>query len=497
MATDRRDVTRSGGNERPDKVELLAHDIRAAVSDVIGGLRLIDPDDLSEAAREQVSRIHVASELLARLVEELLVGAPVEQEIVEAGALNLHRFLDDELRRWHGASRPTGTRVLLKRDETVPEVVRLNGLHLRRIIANLMGNALRHAPGGTVELGASVYEDGTLNLCVSDDGPGFPEDLIPRLFDPRTRGGDAPGSGMGLHIASAHAEGLGGQMKARNLRAGGARVTVIIPADVWRREIEAGADALPDLSGWRVLVADDSATNQTVLRGMLAQLGAECEVASNGVDALNWFSRERFDLALIDLEMPQLGGLDVIRSERLRQARGVAPPMVMVAMTAYVLRDNREAIYEAGADGILSKPLGNLETFGKVLRNYLESAPDPADWVPEEAPPISAATLAELMVAAGPDQGVFLLARLSEDLASVENELGAALEADDLSSVRAQTHVLLSLSAAVGALPTQEAARRLNRLAREGSNEATLIAGKVCLGRLAELRAELGATVET
>ncbi|WP_371154586.1 ATP-binding protein [Jannaschia sp. 2305UL9-9] len=494
--TDRRKTTPGGVVPTPDPIELLAHDIRATVSDVIGGLRLIDPDDLPEAAREQIGRIHVASELLARLVEEMLLGAPGSDSHEAGGVdvLNLHRFLDDELRRWHGASRPTNTRVLLSRSPEVPQIIRLPSLPLRRIIANLMGNALRHAPGGTVELGAAIYPDGTLSLCVSDNGPGFPEDLLPRLFDPATRGGSAPGTGMGLHIASAHAEGLGGQMLARNLPEGGARVTLNIPARSWKRAADEPQGTLPNLCGVRALVADDSATNQTLLRGMLAHMGAECETASDGIEALNWLNRERFDIALIDLEMPRLGGLEVIRSERLRQARGIAPPMVMVAMTAYVLRDNREAIFEAGADGILAKPLGTIETFGKVVHHYLQSAPDPADWAPERAPPFSYATLAELMAAAGPDQGDVLLSRLKEDLTGVADAMSEAIEDRDLGVIRAQTHILLSLAGAIGALPTQEAARRLHQVTRQGDEEAISIAAKMCLGRLQEMRAELAQT---
>ncbi|TFL17771.1 hybrid sensor histidine kinase/response regulator [Jannaschia formosa] len=469
----------------PDRRDLLAHDIRAAVSDVIGGLRLIDPDDLSEVNREQLGRIHVASELLARLVEEMLLDAPAEQ--AEVGVLNLRRFLDDELRRWHGAGRPTGTRVMLDRTPEVPEVVRLDGLHLRRVVANLMGNALRHAPGGRVVLGAEVHADGTLSLCVSDDGPGFPDDLLPLLFRPATRGSrSAPGTGMGLHIASAHAEGLGGKLSASNLPSGGARVTMTVPERVWKPQPE--EDGAPNLTGWRVLVADDSGTNQALLRAMLARLGAECEVAGDGIEALNWLSRERFDLALVDLEMPRLGGMDVIRSEKLRQARGVAPPMVMIAMTAYVLSDNREAILEAGADGILGKPIPGLEVFGRTLKAWLEDAPDPEAWKPELAPPFSAALLAELMSTAGAKDGAALIARLQADLGGVAHALGQAAGEDDLPAIRAQSHVLMSLAGTIGALPTEEAARRVNRLAHEGDAGAVRIAARTCLGRLEELR---------
>ncbi|WGH78154.1 hybrid sensor histidine kinase/response regulator [Jannaschia ovalis] len=475
----------------PDSRDLLAHDIRAAMSDVIGGLRLIEGTPLPEAVRGQLDRIQSASELLARLVETLLTGGP-EDAAASLGNLNLPRFLDAELRRWHGAAAPMGTRVRLDRSEDLPQVVRLNGLHLRRVVANLMGNALRHAPGGTITLGAGIDGDGQLSIRVTDAGPGFPQALLDDPFQVDAAAGPGRGTGMGLQIAAAHAEALGGRIALRNRPEGGAEVALSVPRAVWERDSAADA-ALPDLRGARILVADDSLTVRTLLAGMISRLGAECETARDGIEALNWLSRERFDLALIDIEMPVLGGLEVLRSERLRQAWGVAPPTSMVAITAHGLEDSAEAIREAGADGTIPKPLPGIESFARSLAHFLSAAPDPSNWRPERAAPLSAVTLSELMHAAGPDHAAALLAGLRADLERVERELGRALAAGRRDEIAAQTHVLLSLVGAVGALPTQEAARRLNRLADDGGAEAVQIAGKVCLGRLSDLRAELDA----
>ena len=479
------------GPGAPDGMQLLAHDIRSAVSDVIGGVRLMDRDTLPDDALQQLDRVQAASELLARLVEELLGGTP-RDTVGLVGNLNLNRFLDDEVRRWHGAAHGTGTKVTLDRAANLPSIVQINLLHLRRIVSNLMGNALRHAEGGRVTLGAELYSHGeTLSISVSDNGKGFPPDLLPVLFEPAARGeGGAPGTGMGLHIAAAHAKAIGGILSAANVATGGARVTLTLPKAVWCRADDPD-DTLSDLRGYRVLVADDSATNRTLVRGMLTRLGAECELARDGIEALNWMARERFDLVLVDIEMPVLGGLDVLRSERLRQARGIAPPTSMLAMTAYVLRDNRDVIYEAGADGILAKPLGSIEDFSKTIHHYLKIAPDPSGWAPEMAPALSAVTLSELMSAAGPEFQNQLLDRLREDLAMVERYLKEALVAGDVPAIRSQTHILLSLSSAIGALPLQEAARHLNQIGRDGDPDSMRSAGKVCLERLAQLRHEL------
>lgn len=481
-----------GAGSLADARQLLAHDIRAAVSDVIGGLRLLDRDRLPQEATRQIDRVHAASELLARLVEDLLDDAP-RDSMAAVGNLNLRRFLDDELRRWHGAAQGTGTRVTLDRAADLPEIVRLDLLHLRRIVANLMGNALRHGGDGRLVLGAELSADRTLSLRVTDDGPGFPEALLPNVFEPGAGlGGDR--AGMGLHIAAAHAVAMGGTLRAENRETGGARVTLTFPHSIWRRPATSSTGEMPDLSGRRVLVADDSATNRTLLRGMLVQLGAECELARDGIEALNWMARERFDLALVDIEMPVLNGLEVLRAERLRQARGMALPMAMVAMTAYVLRDNSEAIMEAGADAILGKPLPPIGTFARLIDGLLDAAPALKDWPPEDAPALSAITLSDLLAAAGPAYQGQLLMRLREDLEMVERHLAEALADGDVVAAGAQSHVLLSLASNVGALPTLETARRLSRAASEGDLAAVRTEGALCLEKLAELRRELAVT---
>ena len=473
-------------SDAPDPLSLLGHDIRAAVSDVIGGLRLIDRAALPPTARAQVERVHAASELLARLVEEVLAGPFSEGRLADLpGVLSLPRFLADELRRWHGHAVPSGTRVSLDRSGDLPDVVRLDQLRLRRIVSNLMGNALRHAAGGAVELAARREAD-ALVIEVRDDGPGFPADRKAVAFEPAASG--AGSTGMGLHIARAHAEGLGGALTVADRPGGGAVVSLVLPEAAWRHE---AARDLPDLAGWRVLVADDSQTNQLLLAGMLAEMGAECEVAGDGIEALNWLARERFDLAVIDLEMPSLGGLEVIRSERLRQARGVAPPTPLVAMTAYVLRDNRDAILAAGAEGILSKPLGTVEEVGALLAHHLDGRPRSADWTPDAAPPLNAALLADLLAAMPGDARAAFLDGLKSDFHRVEQEMAEGASARHPTDVAAAAHALLSLAGVVGALPVQASARAL--LSAESPGDM-LEAAPAVLSHLAELRALLAQT---
>ncbi len=167
--------------------------------------------------------------------------------------------------------------------------------------------------------------------------------------------------------------------------------------------------------------------------------------------------------------MPRLSGIDVIRA--LRAQPGPPGRIPVLAVTAYVLRANREAIYAAGADAILAKPLGTLEHFGRSIARVL-SRSKPLEALAlqeagEEAPVMVRAHFDRLMEVAGPDAAPELLRRLLEDLRHVERQAVRALAETDWPELRAQTHVLIALAGAVGAQRLQHRAEALNTIAHK------------------------------
>ncbi|MGL4279798.1 MAG: response regulator, partial [Albidovulum sp.] len=196
-----------------------------------------------------------------------------------------------------------------------------------------------------------------------------------------------------------------------------------------------------------------------------------------------------FDLALIDIEMPRLGGIDVIRAVRANDR--LYSRMPVVAITAYVLRANRDAIYAAGADAILAKPLGSVEAFGAAIGNVLRRAA----LSPEEVSAETCAELAEfnrdsfdrLLEVAGPEASRELLQRLCTDLRNAERGLVAGLAEGNLAAIRSETHVLIALAGAVGAERLSKLAQTLNAVAhrREGGDLSAL--GEQCLAQLDRL----------
>ncbi len=452
------------------RMRLLSHDLRAAVSDIIGGLRLIDQDGLDSGMRLQLERVRASGETLARLLEEGLSIMLGEEDLPAAQSANLQmaRFLYDVEMRWSGRASEKGLTFRLTRCKDVPEVLTLDRIALERVLANTLSNAMKHADSGTVALDVYMSPEGSIMIAVTDEGPGFSADALTRLFEyqGRPEGTTKPGQGLGMHISKHMASRLGGTISVENLPRRGARVTLELPTGCWAVAEPDRVVELPDLSRTKVLIAEDNATNQTIIGNMLTKMGAEFEIAEDGIEALHWLEREDFDLALIDIEMPRLNGIEVIRE--LRGNNRMHSHMPIIAITAYVLRANRDAIYAAGANAILAKPLAGIESFGLAIANVL----DPRAAGIEEDDPAQIATqefdrecFDRLIDIAGPAAAAELLMRLHTDLRRTERGLVAGLAEGNADAIRADTHVLIALAGAVGAARLQTLAQTLNAAA--------------------------------
>lgn len=485
---------------------LLGHDLRAAMSDIIGGLRLIDQSGMDDGTRLQLERVRAAGETLARLLEEALTEMLDEGDLAPALPANIQmsRFLHDLEMRWSGRAREKGIGFQIAVAPDVPQVLSLDRIALERVLSNLLSNAVKHTDSGMVRLEVRVTAEGALRIRVTDQGPGFSDQALARLFQyaARPEGAAKPGHGLGMHISKTMTGRLGGTIRATNRPEGGAEVTLDLPADAWEaREPEEGVP-LPDLSSVKVLVAEDTPTNQALIGQMLARMGAEFEIAEDGVEALEWLDREDFDLVLVDIEMPRLSGIEVIRTMRAPGSRHARVPVV--AVTAYVLRANRDAIYAAGADAILAKPLAGLDAFGLALGGVLGrlgATPPALSDRAAEAAELDRGRLDHLLGIAGPEAARELLDRLAEDLGRTEHGLIAGLRDGDLSAVRANTHVLISLAGAVGAERLQKLSEALNASAHRREDAAMKALGQQVLAQLDRLihvvareRAERGET---
>lgn len=476
-----------------ERAALLGHDIRNAVSDILGGLSIADLSPLDAGSGQQLVRVRSAAEQLARLSDEVLalVTGEAGPALDRGAGLRMAPLLEALEARWAAHASEWGLSFRLVCGEDLPAVIGIDRGALERILANLIGNAIKHSGRGEVRLTVTLGAQETLSFCVEDDGPGFSEAALALLFERHGRapGNDTPGSGLGLHIVHDLAHQIGSQMEVRNRPEGGARICLRLPRVAWAPGVSGHmAQDLPDLTGQCVLVAEDNQTNQLLIRQMLETLGADCDIAPDGQAALELLKRKPFNLALIDIEMPRLSGLDLIRT--LRRWDGDAAGLPVLAVTAYVLSANRAEIYEAGADGILAKPIMSLESFGQAIAGVMRkpaAAPRAGSAAPLREPPFNPLHLNRLLALAGIDSAQELLRRLRQDFEAVRQGLVRGLEDQDVALIRAQTHVLISLAGAIGADCLQGRAGEINAAANAGDMAVARSIGPRVIERLGQI----------
>lgn len=222
------------------------------------------------------------------------------------------------------------------------------------------------------------------------------------------------------------------------------------------------------LSGLKILLAEDNPTNQMVAVQMLESLGADVTLAVDGAEALEILQLQIFDVALIDIEMPRIFGIDLIR--RVRTMDGPLSRMPMIALTAYVMREHRIAIDEAGADGIIAKPILSIEKFGDDILEHVQDSTgaqlhptEIGHARPDDQPALmNIETFETLRASFAPETFVELTEKIRSDVSSAQKRIDQAYQNGDLEELRGATHILISVAGVIGAAGLQTLAQCLN-----------------------------------
>ena len=236
------------------------------------------------------------------------------------------------------------------------------------------------------------------------------------------------------------------------------------------------ANDLSRLKGLKILLAEDNVTNQLVATQMLENLGASVDVAADGAIALERLQQNNYDVLLVDIEMPRVSGLDVIRTVRASDDDVSEAPVI--ALTAYAMQEHRDKIRQAGADGLIPKPIISIEQFGIDILTYIDenrlqrranSAPVASE--PDAGRPIDDNIFDSLSQSIGEEAMVDLLEKIEVDLETVRRQIVDAEASADAKAMRAATHVLISVAGAVGGVKLQSRAEHLNAMAHRGDQE--------------------------
>ena len=359
----RRQLSDQGSEAKSRFLATLGHEIRTPMTGVLGMAELLQAGELQPRQRQQAQAIQRAGEHLLRLVNDALDLARIEagKLTLEDAPFDLHELLDEVAALLQPLAQAKGLAFHLQRAPGTPRGLRGDAARVRQILLNLASNAIKFTDAGEVCLRSDAAVDG-VRFEVSDTGEGMDAGQLARLFRRFEQAGSLTGvqrrngSGLGLAICKELAAAMEGDIQACSIPGEGTSFHVHLPLPVaplapapTPRQPSRGGE------GRRVLVVEDDATVAEVVCGLLHGLGYEAEHAGHALAALGSVTAKRFELAILDLDLPGMDGIELARLLRVQ-----SPGLALLALTARADAQAEPDARAAGMHGFLRKPVTSV-----------------------------------------------------------------------------------------------------------------------------------------
>jgi PAS domain S-box-containing protein len=364
-----KDAAEAATRAKSEFLANMSHELRTPLNGVIGYSQLLQRDrGLTPQQREALDAIAKCGTQLLDLINDVLDLSKIEAGRIdtEQSATDLPQLLTD-LRYVIGeTARRKGLALNMSIDPHLPLRVVLDGRHLRQVLLNLLGNAIKFTTDGEVSLTVAAYEEAALRFMVSDTGPGIPADELTRIFDAFTQtesGAAAGGTGLGLTISRHLLEIMGGELNVDSVVGEGSRFYFTLPLVPSTGDGQpTGGDELQHslfarlAPGQQVtaLVVDDNTVSRRILAGLLESAGLQVITATGGLEGIALARNHHPDVIFMDVKMADLDGFSATRRLAADESTRGIP---VIAVTASALGDTRKAAREAGCAAYLPKPV--------------------------------------------------------------------------------------------------------------------------------------------
>ncbi len=391
LLEDAKSLAEESNRLKSDFLANMSHEIRTPMNAVMGLSKLLLDTPLLEMQKNYAENIYKSSNALLDILNEILDFSKIEANRLE---IENYPFQTQELMEqinilFGVAATQKNLELIFDIEPNVPEVIDGDKMRLSQVIGNLVGNAIKFTQKGAIHIRVDTLFDKEktfLEIFVRDTGIGIDEEKLKKLFQPFVQADSSTtrkygGTGLGLVISKKLVELMGGEIKVISTLGKGSTFSFKVPLSKTREKniVKHSYDLkvstynnsylsfIAPIKNKRVLLVEDNETNRIVARGFLEKMGLIITIAEDGQIALDKVAQEDFDLILMDIQMPNMNGLEA--AKKLRR-NGFKKPII--AMTAAAMQSDKDATKQAGMDDHVAKPIDDEELAFTLLR-YLDA----------------------------------------------------------------------------------------------------------------------------
>ncbi|WP_096938014.1 aerobic respiration two-component sensor histidine kinase ArcB, partial [Escherichia coli] len=465
------DALERASRDKTTFISTISHELRTPLNGIVGLSRILLDTELTAEQEKYLKTIHVSAVTLGNIFNDIIDMDKMERRKVQLDnqPVDFTSFLADLENLSALQAQQKGLRFNLEPTLPLPHQVITDGTRLRQILWNLISNAVKFTQQGQVTVRVRYDEGDMLHFEVEDSGIGIPQDELDKIFAmyyqvKDSHGGKpATGTGIGLAVSRRLAKNMGGDITVTSEQGKGSTFTLTIHAPSVAEEVDDAFDEddmpLPALN---VLLVEDIELNVIVARSVLEKLGNSVDVAMTGKAALEMFKPGEYDLVLLDIQLPDMTGLDISRELTKRYPREDLPPLV--ALTANVLKDKQEYL-NAGMDDVLSKPL-SVPALTAMIKKFWDTQDDEESTVTTEENSKSEALLdipmlEQYLELVGPKLITDGLAVFEKMMPGYVNVLESNLTAQDKKGIVEEGHKIKGAAGSVGLRHLQQLGQQI------------------------------------